>query len=317
METIKYVVKLGKAYLSFYKTGLKNVWSNYKEYRKIKARLGRYNLQDAVKYCHPDIEPGITRREYQLYLRTERDLKKLLPFGLTLLICGELTPLVVLGLKLPVVPETCKFPQQVERARHKALKRALQIRDDVKRDTEANSEATCPDLVLGRSKEGLTHAHISDLCVRSTASLWGWSLLYRVYTTSPIFMRHMISSWLMNRFKAYGEEILCDLILIHREGGVRCLESAEILLLADRLCLYEYVSGACFSRARQCETGDVDSEAAKYLMPELEERVERALHLLKLVGLAPNLHWVSILGAINSPSHLQDWPKKDTSPSQS
>jgi len=99
---VTYWFHLGKAYLKFYKTGLKNIWTNYKEVREIKAQLGPYTLNQAAKYGGQSITsdpqrkvPIITRRQYQLCLRTHHDLGKLAPFCLILLICGEFTPLVV------------------------------------------------------------------------------------------------------------------------------------------------------------------------------------------------------------------------------
>ena len=38
----KYLYALGRAYVTFYKTGLKNIWNNRKEYKEIKTRLGHF-----------------------------------------------------------------------------------------------------------------------------------------------------------------------------------------------------------------------------------------------------------------------------------
>ena len=59
---LSYLYRLGKAYGSFYKTGLKNVWYNFKEYQKVKERLGPYHINDVVKYGGKNGLPTISRR---------------------------------------------------------------------------------------------------------------------------------------------------------------------------------------------------------------------------------------------------------------
>ncbi|QSS60887.1 hypothetical protein I7I51_05692 [Histoplasma capsulatum] len=78
----KYYFTLGKAYLSFYKTGLKNL---------------------------------IRRAAY--------DVRRIIPFSLILMLCGEMTPFVVLALGSLVTPFTCRVPRQVEKERVKACLR--------------------------------------------------------------------------------------------------------------------------------------------------------------------------------------------------
>ncbi|KAF2738032.1 hypothetical protein EJ04DRAFT_460407 [Polyplosphaeria fusca] len=88
----------GKAYLAFYKTGVKRVWTT----RQLSATLRR--------------KPSslLTRSEWQVVLRSRRDMLRLPAFGVVLLLFGEWVPLLVMWLT-PVVPEACRIPGQVER----------------------------------------------------------------------------------------------------------------------------------------------------------------------------------------------------------
>jgi len=112
-----YLYRLGRAYLAFYKTGLKHVWANYKTARTlhrdiIDAKCGG-SIQRAVH------EGLLTRSDFQLLVRSRRDVKRIPLFALVFVVCGEFTPLVVLFMS-SVVPGTCLIPKQVQRAREKA-----------------------------------------------------------------------------------------------------------------------------------------------------------------------------------------------------
>lgn len=107
-----YLFGVGKAYLNLYKTGFKNVWYNWKTMRQIQARIGSRKSNDLILGAIAVSARRVTFNEFELVLRTQRDLKKLLPFGLVLAICGEFTPLVVLALGSGVVPGTCVIPKQ-------------------------------------------------------------------------------------------------------------------------------------------------------------------------------------------------------------
>lgn len=107
------LLALGLAYLKFYKTGFKSIYQNWKLTRAIFSRIA------------PDINPPhalllgkLTRAEYLLIRRTAQDIRKVIPFGLLFMICGEFTPLVVIVFR-GLVPRTLWIPQQVETARKK------------------------------------------------------------------------------------------------------------------------------------------------------------------------------------------------------
>jgi LETM1-like protein len=197
-----YFYRLGKAYLGFYKLGIKNIWSNFKEYGEIKKKVRGTDIDSLVKYASA---PEISRREFQLYLRTKHDLKKLLPFGLVFLVCGEFTPLVILALGTAVVPYTCRIPKQVQ----KDLQKTLSHIEDVKRIT---NQADASPVKLHPS---LAYIHGLDP--------FGLSL-HKTPLLGPLLWR----TWIAPRLKQHIDNILCDALLIAKEGGADRLEPEEL-----------------------------------------------------------------------------------------
>jgi len=263
---LSYLYHLGKAYLTFYKTGLKNVWSNYKEYRKINERLGSFALNDVVKYSGKGGRPTISRREYQLCLRTRHDITKLIPFGLILLICGEFTPFVVLALGSAVVPLTCRIPIQVTKDQGKTAKRLKRLID-----------ASLVDQKLQTVSLNSLEARVGYL----------WGLMP---SPRPLPLIHHL---LRARLKKYAEELVCDAILICREGGVARLEGPELNLFAQK------ASRARFERLLQ---GTVHSplpieagEKRKQLESSYEEHISDMLALLRELEDTPGEHYIAAL----------------------
>ncbi|EDN06948.1 predicted protein [Histoplasma mississippiense (nom. inval.)] len=121
----KYYFTLGKAYLSFYKTGLKNVYHNYRAALPLRRRLGL-----SPHLPHLPTPARLRRQTHQqrrhagrLIRRAAYDVRRIIPFSLILMLCGEMTPFVVLALGSLVTPFTCRVPRQVEKERVKACLR--------------------------------------------------------------------------------------------------------------------------------------------------------------------------------------------------
>jgi hypothetical protein len=115
----KYAFKLGKAYATFYKTGVKNIWTNYNLSRPLQDLIDKkynFSLSSAVA------AKALSRSEFQLLHRNRHDTKRVPLFGLVFIICGEFTPLVVIALS-SVVPWTCRIPKQIDSDRSKLEKR--------------------------------------------------------------------------------------------------------------------------------------------------------------------------------------------------
>ncbi|KAI1003369.1 hypothetical protein K3495_g4837 [Podosphaera aphanis] len=110
-----YYLSVGKAYLAFYKKGIKNIYYNYKAAKPIQHLIdSRYggSVSSAVA------AKAICRSDFQLLIRNWHDIRRVPVFGLMLLICGEFTPLIVVALS-NIVPWTCRIPAQIEKDRSK------------------------------------------------------------------------------------------------------------------------------------------------------------------------------------------------------
>jgi hypothetical protein len=261
---LSYLYRLGKSYLSFYKTGLKNVWFNYKEYRKIKERLGSFPLNDVVKYGGKDGRPTISRREYQLYLRTRHDIGKLIPFGVILAICGEFTPLVVLVLGSAVVPSTCRIPKQV-------------IKDQVNLLKRYDSLGHEPGL------QDSAAAHRSAFMEARVGYVWGL-----MPSPRPLPLLH---SLLRLRVRRHAEELVCDAILIRREGGLARLEPSEILQFAQQAG-GPYLQLAMSEQYGSSELRQVDLEQLKKrVVPTFEQYIDVMLQTLRNYEKYPQQHY--------------------------
>ncbi|KAF8423850.1 hypothetical protein EV426DRAFT_601404 [Tirmania nivea] len=108
-SSIGYYFKVGKGYLSFYKTGLKNVYRNFMASRDLQKRIdneGKGSITELVD------QGKITRGEFQFAMRTRHDSRRIPLFALMFLICGEFTPLVVIAFS-SIVPFPCRIPKQI------------------------------------------------------------------------------------------------------------------------------------------------------------------------------------------------------------
>lgn len=114
-STIKHLFSTGKAFLTFYKTGLRQIWTNTKLVR---------SLPSPSSLSAP--EP---RSLSLLRLRNAHDIRRLPLFAVLLLVCGEFTPLVVLILP-QIVPFTCRIPRQVRKLRVAAEERRAAARQE-------------------------------------------------------------------------------------------------------------------------------------------------------------------------------------------
>ncbi|KAJ6153818.1 hypothetical protein N7470_006777 [Penicillium chermesinum] len=130
-DKIKRLIATGRAYLSFYKTGLKNVLQNYRASipHRETLNLPKYRPTSppqsfSAPKKYPDIATiGLTRSQYQLVRRSARDVRRLIPFTLVLIICGEFTAIIVPLYGSAITPTTCRLPYQIAKERTKASQR--------------------------------------------------------------------------------------------------------------------------------------------------------------------------------------------------
>ena len=204
----KYLYNLGKGYLTFYKTGFKNIWANYKLYRKLDNKILGLPTSDMCALVSQDQDtPRISRQEYQLYLRTKHDIRKLIPMGLILAVCGEFSPLVVLAIGNVVTPYTCRIPKQIRKQLTKLIARKKIV--DRSAITTPQDEYRTNAYILGADPFGLCNRRI------------------------PILSSLLWSSWVSRRMDQSLGTLFADALLIRREGGARSLSRDELL----RFCI--------------------------------------------------------------------------------
>jgi len=128
-----YLYRTGRAYGTFYKDGLKNVWHNHKAASALKKRIVA-----ALNARKPDLAPPasaskpwrafrdeavqrrvVSRAEFQLLERNARDIGKLPFFAFLVVLFGEWLPLIVPFIPNRV-PGTCRIPKQVRGMREKS-----------------------------------------------------------------------------------------------------------------------------------------------------------------------------------------------------
>ncbi len=202
-----YAFALGKSYLTFYKNGLKAIYTNFMACRPIQAKLDtKYNGSLAKA-----IEDGfLDRSSFQLLVRSWFDVKRIPIFALVFLVCGEFTPLVVIALT-SVVPYTCRIPKQIESDR-KTLeeRRAISFR---------NLTAVVPKNNVGVDElVRMQLLHIS-WSLGLSSSAWDW-LGGRLPGLPTPFLRRKV-----RRRMQYLE---WDDKLIKRDGGVEGMDTEEI-----------------------------------------------------------------------------------------
>ncbi|KAI0849388.1 hypothetical protein F5Y00DRAFT_235589 [Daldinia vernicosa] len=165
-----YFYHLGKAYMTFYKTGLRAIFTNRKLLSQSSTRLPL--VPDSISFP--------TRSDVLLRRRVRHDLSRLPIFGVLLIVCGELTPLVVL-LFPRLTPLTCRIPKQadalrrISEARRAASFRGLLYRPDPLKGSEpASNGHICRTLGLTSSlwdKIGLDGPFAASLAQRAIARI--------------------------------------------------------------------------------------------------------------------------------------------------
>ncbi|BFZ58379.1 hypothetical protein PYCC9005_005441 [Savitreella phatthalungensis] len=132
----RHLIKVGKAYLGFYKAGARQVMTNRRLSKQIKLVMSdRTSISipgdavdhltgkviDSPKPPPPGLPPRLTRSEFQLVRRHAADLKKLAPFAVLFAVLGEWLPLFV-GILTPILPGTVLLPKQIKSRRLRRAK---------------------------------------------------------------------------------------------------------------------------------------------------------------------------------------------------
>ncbi|CAI7605862.1 unnamed protein product [Penicillium pancosmium] len=160
LDKIKRLVSTGRAYLTFYKTGLKNVFRNYRASIPLRKSLG---LPIYLPVSPPrNHNAGATaaadlgRGQFQLVRRSARDVRRMIPFTLILIICGEFTPLIVPIFGSAITPATCRVPSQITKEREAGSKRKYLALTAHANAQAAQQAGTMPTTVQIGSEQEMT-----------------------------------------------------------------------------------------------------------------------------------------------------------------
>lgn len=270
----------GKAYLGFYKTGLKNIYLNWRLLRSIDTASGLpqdltpsssslsspSSAPNNTDLAHPPTHRPVgttTRSALVLRRRVRHDLRRLPLFGLLLLLCGELTPFVVLAAP-GLVPFTCRIPRQVESLRRQTeerRRRSLVASHDDDNNTTNNTPSTSPTSLTSRARATAQLARALNLA----SPLWDRLGLPDGAVAAAARAR-------VRRHLAFLEE---DDALLRQAGGASALEPEEVLL-------------ACEDRAIDVGAVQVDGHGEQVLegVGALREQLARWMYLTEPVSLS-------------------------------
>jgi hypothetical protein len=245
------LIATGKAYLRFYKSGLKNTWRNW---RALDAVRDRHNIRSthSNSLFQAVTSPGSTfsRSDYQLLRRGSRDVRRLLPFGVVLAICGEFTPFVVLFMS-SVVPKICWIPAQVladkkkwedrrktsfrnlaevhsaAEARDKAYAMAAKAREEGKDLKEAT------DLLKKLSAKPPPPPHMAPTGSQPLTLIEVKHMLVSLRLMPPFLVNGLTGPIGLRRLQRYTKYLVLDDMLIQRGGGVAALNDEELVIAAE------------------------------------------------------------------------------------
>jgi hypothetical protein len=173
---------------------------------------------------------------------------------------------VVLALGSTVVPSTCRIPKQVIKDQVNLLKRYDSL------GPESDPQDT-------------TAAHRLALMEARVGYVWGL-----MPSPRPLPLLH---SLLRRRVRRRAEEVVCDAILIRREGGLARLDPSEILQFAQQ------ASGPRLQLAmpeqyESPELGQVGLERLKkQVIPTFEEYIDVMLQTLRNYEKYPRRHYLA------------------------
>lgn len=230
-DKLKRIVTIGRAYLTFYKTGLKNVFWNYRASLPLRAKLGL----PAYLPTSPRPQPAdLSRGQYQLVRRSARDVRRMIPFTLILMVCGEFTPLIVPIFGSAITPATCRVPRQVAKDREAHEKRKFAaLRDHARASGSALSVA---DLKLGGRAERELVALADSRAVESAGVLavLRACAVFDLVKSHDRFLGTALAGLVYRpRLRRYLEYLAVDDGLIRAGGGVHAMSAAEVRIACD------------------------------------------------------------------------------------
>lgn len=224
-STFSHLFATGKAYLTFYKTGFKQIYVNTRLVWSLSSASGippDTPAPPGQTASPPTLRPAATTRSTELLKRRWRhDIRRLPLFALMFVVCGEFTPLVVLALP-SVVPLTCRIPRQIEKLRQATESRrrasSARIQDKIQ-SASGGSNSTEGGPALSRAE---VTAHVAR-SLNLISPLWDRLPL-------PDSVVALLAS---RRVRAHVAYLDRDGHLLSQAGGVPALEDDEVALACE------------------------------------------------------------------------------------
>lgn len=246
---LKRYVSMGRAYVSFYKTGLKNVYYNFRTSIPLRKALGvNPYIPSTIPPSAPSSSssgtnafeaalkaraPSLNRSDFQLVRRAAYDFRRLIPFTLIVIICGEFTPLVVLALGSAVTPYTCRVPGQIS----KTQKQRAEVKRLAIAAHQARTTGSVTPLLVGSEQELdlLARKFANGKWVEEEASSEDVLRACAVFGLAKTHVRPPFLAGLVykQRLRRYAEYLRLDDGLIVKYGGVKKLNANEVRIAIE------------------------------------------------------------------------------------
>ncbi|KAK7736390.1 hypothetical protein SLS63_003368 [Diaporthe eres] len=223
-STFSHLFATGKAYLTFYKTGFKQIYINSRLVWSLSSASGippDTPAPPGQTASPPTLRPVATTRSTELLKRRWRhDMRRLPLFALMFVVCGEFTPLVVLAIP-SVVPLTCRIPRQIEKLREgtESRRRASSARIQDKIHSTCGGSNSTEGSALSRAE---VTAHVAR-SLNLISPLWDRLPL-------PDSVVALLASRKVRAHVAYLDR---DGHLLSQAGGVPALEDDEVALACE------------------------------------------------------------------------------------
>ncbi|KAJ2496360.1 hypothetical protein GGH96_005890 [Coemansia sp. RSA 1972] len=196
-------------FMSFYKEGIKALWSNRSEYRTIKRQIRQGE--------------DVSRAEFQIYMRYPNDRLRMVPFAVLVVLAPELIYLIVL-LMPGFCPSTCMTYRAMTKGarRHDKLKQRLHLQALTRiRDAGLSTRDFVDEAAL--TKAVRAGNRVFSLDEMSRADL---ALMYRFFGIGPLSL--LPTSWLRTGVQRRLEYIRSDDALLYSEQLISGLGLVEL-----------------------------------------------------------------------------------------
>ncbi|KAF2433752.1 hypothetical protein EJ08DRAFT_551784, partial [Tothia fuscella] len=229
----KWLLKSGKLYLGFYKTGIKNIWANYKNVKPLRARFNSTQTPQLPpsrgkdgKTTHQNLYAkfALTRAEFQFLMRSRSDVSRVPVFALLFAVLGEWLPLVVIFVT-PIVPYPCRIPKQIRQTREGLEKRRHDSFRGITDGYVPNSKVMRGEGEVKDLKQ-LNKGQLMHIS-RSLGLHFGvWDRISYGHFPPEMLLRYKVEKWLK-----YLDQ---DDALLKRDGGIEELKGEELKLAAEQ-----------------------------------------------------------------------------------